>query len=223
MAKRYEYVFKKFKSGKNLDKPYCNVISVKTGKIVKRISSKKQLKSAHASVNRQKRSAEDEEMYTYIDQQTRLYGGDAKKIKTQYKRDWRVSERRAKKKVKADIKAGKKRVQKVGDKKRKAIKLSIAKELTSLSGYLTIFREYWVFAEDDDSPQLMQGAGTWEGDHFAEACEMVRDNSDSIRREARGNKRFEIYPESGACVRLIDRADGRLLDKYGLGAGCSHY
>lgn len=87
MTARYSYEFKKFKSGSRKKQEYCNIRSVKTGKVIKTVSSKANLSSAHKAVGQQKRRAKDEKAWANVEDDVKKSGGTRKQYERAVKRE----------------------------------------------------------------------------------------------------------------------------------------
>lgn len=216
---RYLYEFKTYKSGSRKGKEYCNVRSVKTGKTIRTVSSVKSLKTVHKSVKQQLTRTEtkaiDQELRRIADE----HGGDYNQLKIRYKKGLDSEKKKEKQRRKQSKKEGKQ----VYGRKLTTLKKTVTKDLEKTSGYVTVWRLYWVTQIGKDSPYIeARGAGAYNGNEFKIAVDVVEEVSLPILAQDKQEWDYNIVPGSGsgACVRLIDRYTQETVKSFGLGVGC---
>lgn len=220
MANRFEYQFKKYRTGKRRGQEYVNIISVKTGKTIKTFSSKTRLKTAHRSAKQQMRRQSDAKYDRELRSIAKYHRVSYESVKERYETQIDVEKGIEAARVKELRKQGKK----PHGRKLKKIKKSILQKLEETSGYITTYRLYWVVQDGTDSPYIAaQGAGVYMGDQMDKAIKYVKHYSLPIIERAKGDKDYVILKgsNSGACVKLIDRETQDCIDAYQLGIGCS--
>ena len=216
---RYQYEFKKFKSGKRKGQTYCNVRSVKTGKTIRTVSSKKKVQSAVKSAKQQKTRAEDKAIDEKLRKTAKRHGGNYADVKEQYEKDLKIEKEKEKKRVKRLRKQGGKPL----GRKSKSIKKDILEKIDRSCGYVTTMRCYWVVRYDKQSPYVeAQYAESYEGDKFNLACYEIDEISLPIIEREKSDKHYHIVrgSNSGACVRLIDRETEQTIRRHEHGVGC---
>lgn len=220
MVDKYTYEFKKFKSGKQRGKDYVNKRSVKTGKVISRVSNPSKVKNARNTVRAQKRRAEDRKIDDLLRETAQKYHGNYGDMKDDYDKAIKVARLEEQKRIVRERKTGKK----PSGRKPETLKREVVNKLERTVGYVTTFRLYWVVQLHKDSPYIAaQQANSFKGDRFDEVKEWVNEASYPIINEAKSDKDFIILPHShsGACVRLIDRETDETVRKHELGVGCS--
>lgn len=219
MTDRHFYEFKKFKSGSRKGKEYINIRSIKTGKVIRSVSSAKKLKSVYKNIEVQEVRKTDLEIQHSIQEIAKKYGANPEYVKKQYEKELEISIEKEKQRVKELRKKG----EKPHGRKRKTLKTDIIKNFERTAGYVVTWRLFWVVSEYGQSPFIeAQGAGSYEGNDTDDAIEEVDLWSLPIINRDRRDPDYEIVEGSGsgACVRVIDRERGKTIDRYQLGVGC---
>lgn len=220
MATRYSYEFKKFASGRQKGKQYVNIRSAKTGRLIRRVSTVSGLKTAHKSAKQQVYRAEEELIDKELREIAKKHKGDYHHLKQRYNKQIEIEKHLEVKRVKQSRKEGKKPY----GRKLKTLKKSVVSNIEASSGYVTVWRLYWVVQEGTDTPYIAaQGVDTYQGDQMDKAIKDVKHWSLPIIRRDESDKDYNILPGSGsgACVRLIDRETQNTVDAYQLGVGCA--
>lgn len=244
---RNVYEFKTFQRGKRKGQEYCNIRSVKTGKLLKSVSSKVKVKTAHKSAQQQVSRALDRRVKSeliFIAETRHANIGDLMK---DYKKD--LQEAKTKEKIR--MIEGKLAGKRMRGTKPETIKKSVLSKIEKRTGHVTTFR--YGIAVTDISPSgqeltprvIARGSGTLEGMQLAKAIQHVRYVINKSLRsytpvhqrgKAKGHPMdidwlwhedtraiadFDLHPRSGICIKVIDRETSEPVGtKYQRGVGC---
>lgn len=210
MTTRYSYEFKTFKSGKRKGQSYCNVRSTKTGKTIKTVSSKANLRTAYQSYSQQKRRAIKKKEWETNRKSVEARGGTRK----QYEKAKKRLTEKDKERIKIEKDANSRR------------KRTLQRQAIEKTGYSTCIHAFYqigrtpkaqpyIVGESDAEHDVDIEYSSWQqkldGDNFKYNIEDLRRDFQREIEDAETSELQVFY--GGYEITVVDNETGKVIQR----------